>query len=108
MEKIMTLKELAQALRIHYLTARELVVEGKIPAAKVGRVWRVRESSVSSYLAAQTAGREMEKEQPPEDLSKEHPEPAGGWDDVWQEIEEGSKLQGAGPDGVQNLSEMRR
>jgi excisionase family DNA binding protein len=50
MEKLYSVKQVANILNIHYVTARELVSEGRIKGSKIGRIWRIRESEVSEYL----------------------------------------------------------
>ena len=37
--QFITIKELASILRIHYMTARKLVVTGKVKAFKIGNMW---------------------------------------------------------------------
>ncbi|MBN1581084.1 MAG: excisionase family DNA-binding protein, partial [Anaerolineae bacterium] len=47
---IMTIKEAADYLRLHSLTARRLAREGTIPAFKVGRQWRIKRTLLDVWL----------------------------------------------------------
>lgn len=62
------LEELAQLLRVDYETARDLLVAGDIPAAKIGRSWVVLLEDAVAYLKeqvqSQTAKRRGTKEAP--------------------------------------------
>ncbi len=48
----LSLKECAERLGVHYMTAYRYVRLGRLPASKVGAEWRVRESDLESLLAA--------------------------------------------------------
>ena len=39
--ELLTIKEAARALRLHPETVRRLLNDGKIPAVKIGRSWRI-------------------------------------------------------------------
>jgi len=47
---IMTLDEAAEYLRVHPRTLRMKASEGKIPGAKIGRVWRFHREQLESWL----------------------------------------------------------
>ena len=47
---IMTLDEAAEYLRVHPRTLRMKASEGKIPGAKIGRVWRFHRQQLESWL----------------------------------------------------------
>lgn len=49
-EPLLTVDELAEYLRLEPQTIRTLAREGKIPALKVGRIWRFRRSEVLQAL----------------------------------------------------------
>lgn len=49
-DDILTLGELADFLKIHYQTARELVHNGKIPAAQMGRNYKILRSDALEYV----------------------------------------------------------
>ena len=50
-EKVLTLQEVAELLRISRKTAEKLVHTGQIRAVKVGRVWRVPKEALEAFLA---------------------------------------------------------
>ena len=50
MKEYLTLKELAALLRIHYLSARRLVVSGKIKAFKIGYMWVIPKEELEKQL----------------------------------------------------------
>ena len=51
MSKLLTLKEVCERLRLHENTVREYIKEGKIPAIKFDRVWRVEEKDLDVFLS---------------------------------------------------------
>ncbi len=56
MSKLLTLQEVSQRLRFHINTVREYVREGKIPAIKFDRVWRVEESDLEEFIRERKRG----------------------------------------------------
>ena len=50
MEEILTIRELAEYLRMNERTIYKLAQEGKIPAAKVANQWRFKKSLVNEWL----------------------------------------------------------
>ena len=54
MRRIETFKpnEIAQILKLHPFTVARLAREGKIPAFKVGGVWRFRKDEFQEWIAA--------------------------------------------------------
>lgn len=50
---IMTLDEVRKYLKVHRSTVYRLAEEGKIPASKVGRVWRFKKESIDEWLKKQ-------------------------------------------------------
>ena len=50
---IMTMKEVADYLKINDKTAYKLTAEGKIPGFKVGGAWRFKKSEIDSWIAEQ-------------------------------------------------------
>lgn len=48
--RLLTVKEVAQALRVHARTAYRLVTEGTIRAVKIGSQWRVPESALVEFI----------------------------------------------------------
>lgn len=50
MPEIMTTKELAEYLRLHQITICKYAAEGKIPAVRVGRVWRFDREAINRWI----------------------------------------------------------
>jgi len=50
MPEIMTTKELAKYLRLHEITICKYAAEGKIPAARVGGVWRFDKEAIDKLI----------------------------------------------------------
>jgi excisionase family DNA binding protein len=49
--KLLTVKEVAHALRVSHMTVYRLVKSGELEAIKVGRAFRIHEDSFEAYLA---------------------------------------------------------
>ena len=49
---IMTIREVAEYLKLKEKTAYRLVAEGKIPGFKVGGSWRFRRSQIEQWIDA--------------------------------------------------------
>ena len=49
--KILTIKEVANILKINSFTAYRFAKEGKIPAVRIGRTWRIDEEVLEKWLA---------------------------------------------------------
>ena len=58
MKQIETLtpNELSKILRIHPFTVTRLAREGKIPAFKVGGIWRFRKDQFEAWMQGRTTG----------------------------------------------------
>ncbi|ELA7315798.1 methylation-associated defense system helix-turn-helix domain-containing protein MAD1 [Vibrio alginolyticus] len=52
-DEILTLKELADYLKLAEKTAYRLTAEGKLPGFKVGGSWRFRKSDIDSWIIKQ-------------------------------------------------------
>ena len=48
--KLLTVNEVANILRVSNMTVYRLVKSGQIPAIRVGKNYRIKESDVSAYL----------------------------------------------------------
>lgn len=48
--KLLTVREVADLLRVHQRTAYRLITGGSIQAIKIGSQWRVPESALMEYL----------------------------------------------------------
>ena len=51
MPEIMTTKELAKYLRLHEITICKHAAEGKIPAVRVGKVWRFDKEAIDKWIS---------------------------------------------------------
>jgi excisionase family DNA binding protein len=52
--EILTVKELADYLKIAEKTAYRFINEGKIPAFKVGSAWRFKKDQIDAWIASQS------------------------------------------------------
>lgn len=50
--RLLTIREVADLLRVHARTAYRLVKDGVIPAIRVGTQWRVTEVALHEYVAS--------------------------------------------------------
>lgn len=55
-DDIMTITQVADYLKISEITTYKLVQEGKIPAFKVGRHWRVMKEDLKEFIDKQKRG----------------------------------------------------
>jgi excisionase family DNA binding protein len=55
-DEILTVKELADYLKIAEKTAYRFVAEGKIPAFKVGSSWRFKKDEIDAWIKRQSIG----------------------------------------------------
>ena len=53
MSKLLSLKEVSEVLKLNVNTIRRYVREGRIQAAKFGRVYRVREEALEEFIKRQ-------------------------------------------------------
>lgn len=53
-DEILTVKELAEYLKIAEKTAYRFVAEGKIPGFKVGSAWRFRRKEIDEWIKKQS------------------------------------------------------
>jgi len=53
-ELVMTVKEVAQYLRVNQRTVYRLAVDRKLPGFKVGATWRFKRLDIDSWIAAQS------------------------------------------------------
>ncbi len=49
---VLTLKEVAERLKLHPNTLRRYAKEGKLAAMKFGRVWRIEEEDLKEFMRA--------------------------------------------------------
>ena len=57
-DDIMTVKELADYLKIAEKTAYRFASEGKVPGFKVGSAWRFKKTEVDAWIKKQSNGSE--------------------------------------------------
>ncbi|MFB3737405.1 MAG: helix-turn-helix domain-containing protein [Candidatus Velamenicoccus archaeovorus] len=50
-DRLLTVAEVCQAMRVSSMTVYRLIKSGELPAIRLGRSYRVRESDVDRYLA---------------------------------------------------------
>lgn len=53
-ELVMTVKEVAQYLRVNQRTVYRLAADRKLPGFKVGATWRFKRLDIDSWIAAQS------------------------------------------------------
>lgn len=62
MEKLLTIEQVAEILQVEKATAWKWCREGKIPAAKFGRIYRIREQDLASWIAEKAADYKVKNE----------------------------------------------
>ena len=50
MPEIMTTREIAKYLKLHEITICKYAAEGKIPAIRIGRVWRFDKETIDKWI----------------------------------------------------------
>jgi len=60
LEELLTLEELAKLLRVNEKTIYRLLNEQKIPATKVGHLWRFKKSAIDDWLNHRTIGKKAD------------------------------------------------
>ena len=53
---VLTLREVAEKLKLHPNTLRRYAKEGKLPAMKFGRAWRIEEEDLKEFMRAMKQG----------------------------------------------------
>jgi excisionase family DNA binding protein len=53
LERVLTINEVAQILRMHPTTIYRLVKRGELPGFKIGGAWRISKASLDSFLSAE-------------------------------------------------------
>ena len=48
--KIMTVKEVSEYLKLHEITIRKYATQGKIPAIRIGKVWRFNKEFIDRWI----------------------------------------------------------
>ena len=52
-QQFYTIEEIAKMLRVSEATVRNLISSGELPAAQVGRQWRISQADLDKYLEEQ-------------------------------------------------------
>jgi len=55
-DSVMTVKEVADYLRVNQRTVYRLAVERRLPGFKVGATWRFKRNDIDAWIAAQSSG----------------------------------------------------
>lgn len=50
MQRLMTIREIADYLRLSKVTVYKMTRQGKIPALKIGRQWRYNKAEIDSWV----------------------------------------------------------
>jgi excisionase family DNA binding protein len=50
-EQLLTVSEVADAMRVSNMTVYRLIKSGQLPAVRVGKNYRIRESDLDTYLS---------------------------------------------------------
>ncbi len=61
-DEILTLKEVADYLKLAEKTAYRLAAEGKLPGFKVGGSWRFKQSDIESWIEAKKTSNKSNNE----------------------------------------------
>jgi len=69
-ERILTPDQVAQILQIHPFTVLKFIKQGKLKASKLGRVYRIRESDLESFLDQSSGKSPKVQEIPANDIKK--------------------------------------
>ena len=62
MAQIMTTNEIAEYLKLHPITIIKYAREGKIPATRIGRVWRFDKELIDRWIALAQSNSERDKD----------------------------------------------
>ena len=52
--RVLTVREVAETMRVSNMTVYRLIRAGELPAIRVGKHFRIRENELSEYLESQT------------------------------------------------------
>ncbi|MBN2590030.1 MAG: helix-turn-helix domain-containing protein [Sedimentisphaerales bacterium] len=53
MDKLLSIEDIAEILGLEYKSIYRLIRSGELPAARIGRVYRVNEADLASYIESQ-------------------------------------------------------
>jgi excisionase family DNA binding protein len=60
-DEILTIREVAELLKINEKTAYKLAAEGKLPGFRVGGAWRFKRSTINAWIDAQSPPAQIRK-----------------------------------------------
>jgi excisionase family DNA binding protein len=78
MAHMMTTKELAKYLQLHEITVCKYAAQGKIPAIRIGRVWRFDKDAIDRWITEGTVPVKNEGSKEDEKGKKKHEQGSGG------------------------------
>ena len=61
MAQIMTTREIAKYLKLHEITIGKYAAEGKIPAIRIGRVWRFDKEIIDEWISGNRMNPQTDK-----------------------------------------------
>lgn len=61
-DEILTIREVAELLKINEKTAYRLAAEGRLPGFKVGGSWRFERQEISNWIKRQTERKRQESQ----------------------------------------------
>ena len=70
MPEMMTTQELAKYLKLHQITICKYSKQGKIPAIRIGRVWRFNKESIDKWISEGQKKHQTGKKSKPKAASK--------------------------------------
>ncbi len=59
-DEIMTVKQLAEYLKLNYQTVYKKVQKGEIPGSRIGRGWRFQKNVIDRWLSEELAVRKVQ------------------------------------------------
>jgi excisionase family DNA binding protein len=68
--QIMTTKEMAEYLKLHEITICKYAGEGRIPAIRIGRVWRFDKDVIDEWIAKGQSTPELAQDTPKKLIEK--------------------------------------
>jgi excisionase family DNA binding protein len=68
--QIMTTKEMAEYLKLHEITICKYAGEGRIPAIRIGRVWRFDKDVIDEWIARGQSSPEVVQDTPKKTIQK--------------------------------------
>lgn len=60
-DEIMTVKQLAEYLKLNYQTVYKKVQKGEIPSSKIGRGWRFQKNVIDRWLSEELVVRKVKE-----------------------------------------------